>query len=91
MEYRISASARSEFENAVFVSHQALAQEGDYKLHHACEYMGGWRGACLCHAVFSKVEGCGVLCLNNISSLSHALHFLGTFADLSQWLSEQLG
>ena len=40
----------------------------------------------MCHTAFSKVEGSGILCLNNVSSVSHALHFLlmGLVAPMSK-------
>ena len=38
-------------------------------------------GACVYPAVFCMVEGCGVLCLNNVSSVSP---FFVTSADVGQ-------
>ena len=38
-----------------------------------CVWGGGGGGGCACmyHTVFSKVKPCGVICLNNINSVSH--------------------
>ena len=40
--------------------------------------------SCIYYTAFSKVESYEFLCLNNISSVSHTLHFLTAFADLNQ-------
>ena len=41
----------------VFISHRALAREGDYKMHHVCACVCGWVRVwwvLVCHADFSK-------------------------------------
>ena len=38
----------------------------------------------MCHAVFSKVEGFGISCLSNSSSVFMPSIFLAAFADLGQ-------
>ena len=62
---------------------------GDYKMPLVCVCRGARLCACVheCLAVFSKVEGCGVLCLNDISSVSHALHFccFCRFNSIAKW------